>query len=155
MPGGPERAITDAYAQTIFAGQAPLYKDERITVYTVGEPAQRSPYLILGTDWPPRQSDDPGQVWRELPADQPASVELINPDGEPLALEITAAGQGTLRLLDETGRELAAWPLEDSQAAARLGPVAIPPEAQTLRLVFDGLASAAAEVYGLGVTAAR
>ncbi|HSN76838.1 MAG TPA: hypothetical protein VL334_17335 [Anaerolineae bacterium] len=154
MPGGPEREVTDAYAQSIFAGQAPLYEDERITVYAVGEPAQRGPYLILGIDWQGRQSDDAGQVWRELPAAQPASVELINPDGEPLALEITAAGQGMLQLLDETGRKLATWPLEDSQAPARLGPVAIPPEAQTLRLVFDGLAGAAA-VYGLDVTAAR
>ena len=39
MPGGPEREITDAYAQSIFAGQAPLFEDERITVYAVPEPA--------------------------------------------------------------------------------------------------------------------
>ena len=51
MPGGPEREITDAYAQSIFAGQAPLFEDERITVYAVPEPAVRGPYLILGTDW--------------------------------------------------------------------------------------------------------
>jgi hypothetical protein len=150
MPGGPERTITDAYAQRIFAGQTPLFEDERITVYAVGEPAQRGPYLVLGTDWQPRQSGEDGQVWRELPAGQPAGLEIINPDGRPLALEIQAAGEGMLQLLDEAGAELDEWYLADSGAPARLSPAAIPSGVERLWLQFDGPAgTSAAEIHGL------
>jgi hypothetical protein len=155
MPGGPEREITDAYAQSIFAGQAPLVEDERITVYVVPEPAQRGPYLILGTDWQARQSDDAGRVWRELPAGQSAGLEVVNPNGEPLALEIRAAGEGTLRVLDDSGVELGAWQLQDGQAAQRLGPVAISPGIRTVQVAFEGLAGAAAEIDELNFSGAR
>jgi hypothetical protein len=153
MPGGPEREITDAYAQSIFARQDPLYEDERITVYAVGEPAQRGPYLILGTDWQPRQSDD-SRVWRELPAGRPAGLEIVNPDGQMLALEITAAGEGMLRLLDETGRELAAWQLTDGSTTAQLGPAALPLGVGRLSLQFDGPAEGAAAIYQVSTSTA-
>lgn len=155
MPGGPEREVTDAYAQSIFARQAPLYEDERITVYAVPEPATRGPYLILAPGWQPRQNDDAGQVWRELPAGEPAGLEVVNPDGQPLALEISAAGNGTLRLVDEAGRELGAWHLAGEGSAHRLNPVALPPNVQTLRVMFDAPAGAAAAVYHLAIVAAR
>jgi hypothetical protein len=155
MPGGSEREVTDAYAQSIFAGQTPLFEDERITVYAVPEPATRGPYLILAPGWQPRQSDEAGQVWRELPAGEPAGLELVNPDSQPLALEISAAGNGTLRLMDEAGRELGAWHLAGEGSALRLDPVALPPSLQTLRVRFDAPAGAAAVVYRLAIVAAR
>ena len=151
MPGGPEREITDAYAQTIFAGQPPLFEDERITVYAVPEPATRGPYLILSPDWQPRQSDGASQVWRVLPAGRPASLEIVNPGGAPLALHVTAAGQGMLRLADEAGRELARWPLAADSLAARLEPVTLPAGVETLRFQFDGAASAEAMIYEVTV----
>jgi hypothetical protein len=155
MPSGPEREVTDAYAQAIFAGQMPRYEDERITVYAVPEPAQRGPYLILGLDWQGRQSNEAGQVWRVLPAGQPAGLEVVNPNGERLALEISATGQGTLRLVDEVGRELGAWQLTNSQATTRLSPVTIPPEVRTLRLAFDGPAGSTSEIHELILSRAR
>jgi hypothetical protein len=155
MPGGPERAITDAYTQSLFGGQTPLFEDERITVYAVPEPVTRVPYLILGADWQPRQSDAAGQTWRALPAGEPAGLEVVNPDDQRLALEISAAGVGTLRLVDEAGRELGAWQLEDDKTAHRLNPVALPPDVRTLRVVFDGPGSAAAVVYQLAIGVAR
>jgi hypothetical protein len=154
MPGGPEREVTDAFAQSIFAGQAPLFEDERITVYAVPEPAVREPYLILGADWPARQSNDAGQVWRELPAGELAGLELVNPDGRPLQVEVTAAGEGTLRLLDDAGTVLAAWQLTDGNAVAQLGPVSIPPGAGRLSVRFDGPVGAAATIHQVGVSAA-
>jgi hypothetical protein len=154
MPGGPEREVTDAYAQTIFGEQAPLFEDERITVYAVPEPAARGPYLILAPDWQPRRSDDAGLVWRELPAGEAAGIELVNPNGQPLALEITASGSGTLRVLDETGRELGARQLADD-GTAHHDPVALPPDVQTLWVVFDGPSSPPAVVYQLAIVAAR
>ncbi|MFZ2358938.1 MAG: hypothetical protein WA040_06305 [Anaerolineae bacterium] len=152
MPGGPEREITDAYAQAIFAGQTPLFEDERITIYAVPEPAVRGPYLILAPGWRPRQSDDSGRLWRALPAGEAAGLEIVNPDGRPLALEITAAGEGTLRLLDEAGTELAAWQLADGMTATPLGPVTIPPATQRVWLESEG---AETTVYELNITPVR
>ncbi len=152
MPGGPERELTDAYAQAIFASQQPLFEDERITVYTVPQPAERAPYLILAPGWQSRQSDEAGRVWRELLAGEAAGLELVNPNSQPLALTITAAGNGALRLLDGAGAELAMWSLPEGSAVRRLDPVALPPAVQRLMLIFDGPAGATAEVHELGLT---
>ena len=48
MPGGDERTYTEALAAAIFAGQEPLYADERITVYKVGDSGEPQPYLRWG-----------------------------------------------------------------------------------------------------------
>ncbi len=152
MPGGPEREITDAYAQAIFGAETPLFEDERITVYAVpAAPAVPKPYLILGPDWQPRQTDNAGQVWRALPAGQPASLEVVNPAGRPLTLAVTAAGQGALRLADAAGAELAAWQLPAGATVAALGPVALPPGVERLWLHFDGPADTEATVFRLDV----
>jgi hypothetical protein len=154
MPGGPERKVTDAYAQSIFSGQAPLFQDERITVYAVPEPAARGPYLILDTDWPARQSDDAGLVWRELPAGERASLEIVNPAGGPLALEVTAAGEGRLHLMDDAGIELGSWLLKGDTASLP-NPITIPPGVKRVWLRFDGPAKQAATVSQVEVIARR
>lgn len=155
MPGGPEREVTDAYTQTIFAGQTPLYEDERITVYVVPEPAQRGPYLILGVGWQGRQTDDAGQVWRELPAGQPAGLEIVNPGGAPLGLEIDVAAPagGALVLLDGDGQTLATWPVSPERATLASGPSgALRASPAALRLVYQGPPGASAQIFRLSVT---
>lgn len=60
MPGGKERAYTEALAAAIFAGQAPVYEDERITVYKVSPTIHPTSYLMLGAlDWGPLQEEGP------------------------------------------------------------------------------------------------
>ena len=71
MPGGLEREYTEALAERIFAGQAPIYSDDRITVYRVADPstnpAPAQPYVQLGPrNWGPRQVDENGQPRRAL-----------------------------------------------------------------------------------------
>ena len=151
MPGGPEREITEAMAGQIFAGQPPLYSDDRITVYEVGEPAQRGPFIVLGTDWQPRQTDETGEFWRALPAGDSAGFDLSNPTGLPVTLSIDAAAAagGALRLLDAAGSELAAWPLSAGRQTFEF-----PQQSQypaTLRLAFDGPAGAEAQVFSVDV----
>jgi hypothetical protein len=52
MPGGLERSYTTELAEAIFAGQAPRYEDERITVYHVQPPEVPRAYPLLGaTGW--------------------------------------------------------------------------------------------------------
>lgn len=54
MPGGDERTYTEELAAAIFAGQAPIFEDERITVFRVAPIAAPQPYLMLGAlDWGP------------------------------------------------------------------------------------------------------
>ncbi|MBI3960691.1 MAG: hypothetical protein HY328_17920 [Chloroflexi bacterium] len=48
MPGGLEREYTSELAAAIFAGQPPLYEDERITAWRVTAPDASLPYLLLG-----------------------------------------------------------------------------------------------------------
>jgi hypothetical protein len=155
MPGGPERTITDAYAQAIFAGQPPLYEDERITVYAVPEPGQRAPYLILAPGWRPRQSDEAGHIWRELPAGQAAGLEIVNPAGSSLGLEIEASAPagGVLTLLDSEGRELASWPVGQGRISLTSDPLdttrAFP---DAVRLIYQGPPDATARIFRLSLT---
>lgn len=54
MPGGDERVYTEELAAAIFAEQAPIFADERITVYRIAPVAEPQPYLMLGAlDWGP------------------------------------------------------------------------------------------------------
>lgn len=52
-PGNNTRQYTLATAAAVFGDQPPAYQDERLTVFDVGEPALRAPYLILGAGWEP------------------------------------------------------------------------------------------------------
>ncbi len=49
MPGGEERAVTEALAEAVFAGHAPVYADERVTAYRVAQ-AEPQPYIVLGAE---------------------------------------------------------------------------------------------------------
>ena len=122
-----------------------------VTVYEVGEPAQRGPFIVLGTDWQPRQTDETGEFWRALPAGDSAGFDLSNPTGLPVTLSIDAAAAtgGTLRLLDAAGSELTAWPLSAGRQTFEF-----PQQSQypaTLRLAFDGPAGAEAQVFSVDV----
>jgi hypothetical protein len=156
MPGGPERDVTTAYAQQIFAGQAPIYEDERLTVYQVVEPAERGPYLILTPGWSPRHSDEAGHVWRALPADQPARLEIVNPGGGPLALTIATAAPagGRLLLQDAAGRELGSWELSPELATVHSGSFNASTGA-TLRLIYEGEASQGAAIHSVALAQAQ
>ena len=87
MPGGEERDYTTALAQAIFAGQAPQYEDDRITVYAVGEPDELMPYLALGAEnWGPLVETESGGNARAL-GDQPAALEFHHlPDDAKLRI---------------------------------------------------------------------
>ena len=61
MPGGQERNVTTDYAQQIFAGQAPIYEDDRLTVYRVIEPSN------AGHTWFWRRAGRRGRATRRAP----------------------------------------------------------------------------------------
>ena len=104
MPGGLEREYTEGLANRIFAGQDPIYADDRITVFRVSEagsaPAQ--PYLELGPrNWGPRQVNDDGSSYRALAG--PATIEVMHaaaPVSVTIRYRTDGDGAATLQSLD-------------------------------------------------------
>jgi hypothetical protein len=81
MPGGLEREYTEALAGRIFAGQEPIYADDRLTVYRVAQPSEQLPYLRLGErNWGAREVSESGQPQRVLSGGE-AAVELLHGKG--------------------------------------------------------------------------
>ncbi len=75
MPGGLERAYTDALAEAIFAAETPYFEDERVTAFVVHPPETPIPYVSLGPlNWGPL-SDEEGAQFRGL-LDGPARLDL-------------------------------------------------------------------------------
>lgn len=67
MPGGLERTYTEELANAIFADEAPLYTDERITVHRVSPPLPPLSYVALGPlNWGPLETSAAGQRQRLL-----------------------------------------------------------------------------------------
>jgi hypothetical protein len=82
MPGGQERAYTEQLAAQIFAGQTPIYNDERLTVYRVGNTTEPVPYLQLGPiNWGPYQNAE-GTPARLL-AGGPAAIDIMHAEKLP------------------------------------------------------------------------
>lgn len=81
MPGGKEREYTEATAGRIFAGQPPLFADERLTVYRVQPPPKLESYLELGPQhWGPLQESESRAAWRTV-SGGPASVTVRHSAG--------------------------------------------------------------------------
>lgn len=153
MPGGLEREYTTALAAAIFAGQTPVYEDERLTVYTVTPPAAPQPYLVLGPEhWGPLVTGDNGKRSRRLGAG-PATLTLHHVPAEA-ALRITyrTAPGATLELRSADGQAvLAALPPSPEPATVTLplgelrGGSASPPDMLAL------LTTGAVDILGLGL----
>jgi hypothetical protein len=122
MPGGTERAVTEAAAGQIFGAQPPVYNDDRLTVYEVMPPARRATYLILGDGWGPlaaartRAFTGRAEVLVQAPAAGAAMLRVtlaagsapldaprvgdafavpvtLQPGGNPISLRSQSAGQ--------------------------------------------------------------
>ncbi len=116
MPGGEERAYTEAATAEVFGDQPPVYEDDRITVYFVREyevvaPGPQQPYLVLGADWGPfddasRTRSFIGRATVLVLAAQPGRATLsvtLAPGSGPLAvgspIELTLeAGENAVTL---------------------------------------------------------
>jgi hypothetical protein len=67
MPGGLERTYTTDLAEAIFANQAPIYEDDRITVYQTPPVEDPHAYPLLGpTGWGPLRQDESGAPGRRI-----------------------------------------------------------------------------------------
>ncbi|MBW7882916.1 MAG: hypothetical protein H3C34_09805 [Caldilineaceae bacterium] len=98
MPGGEERSYTEALAASLFAGQSPVYEDERITVFKVSA-ARPEPYVELGAlNWGPLQQDMGEPAFRPL-AHDPAELTVRHlPERAILHLRYHTSTDGGLRV---------------------------------------------------------
>ncbi|MCB0095073.1 MAG: hypothetical protein KDE46_05095, partial [Caldilineaceae bacterium] len=77
MPGGLEREYTSALAQAIFGNRAPLFEDERLTVYQMPAVDSAEPYIVLGPlNWGPYQQAEDRQFRTLL--EGPATVQVYH-----------------------------------------------------------------------------
>ena len=102
MPPGPTRTYTHALVQTIFQNQAPLYQDDRLTVYQAPPPPTIPlPFVEIGWDFGPLQ---PGP-WRAV--EDRATIILHVPQPGTYTLTITPTqSSATWQLLDDQGHPL-------------------------------------------------
>jgi hypothetical protein len=88
--------VTEAIAAAVLGDSAPVYADERITVYQLTPPAARTPYLQLGPlHWGPRQEEG-ARMWRMVGA-EPAELTVVHGD---------AASQVMLRYRSTTAAQV-------------------------------------------------
>ncbi len=79
MPGGLERDYTEQLTHAIFAQQAPLYEDDRLTVYAVNQPNHLQPYLVLGDrNWGAFQPPTDSQTAHRLIGTKPAAIYVYH-----------------------------------------------------------------------------
>ena len=112
MPGGLERTYTSELAAAIFAEVAPVYEDDRITVYRTQPPSAPQAYPQIGpTGWGPLESDEEGN-YRQL-IDETALLTLRHVRaGAVLQIEYRAESQIVFRSGDQTsgGTQIAILP---------------------------------------------
>ncbi|MEZ4734994.1 MAG: hypothetical protein R3E79_48485, partial [Caldilineaceae bacterium] len=111
MPGGLERSYTEALANAIFAGETPLYSDERITAHRVTPPETPVPYLVLSAlNWGPLEETNQGGVRRALTG-RPALLHLYHtPPQSRLRLTYYTLPAMNLQLALGNGQTLATLP---------------------------------------------
>lgn len=104
MPGGPEREYTEALARAIFGNRAPLFEDERLTVYQTPDAAEARPYLVLGPlNWGPLQSDASGRHFRTLREGEARLGVYHSTDEMALRIRYRTTADAALQYVDGSG----------------------------------------------------
>lgn len=129
MPGGEEREYTEALANALFAGDVPVFADERITVYQVTPLASPQPYLLLGPlHWGPLVEAD--NVRTRTLGDGPADLLLLHAlQGAEVLVEYRSDVDAVVSATNGDSWKLPAAPMGSTIT------VALPPGVD--RLTFD------------------
>jgi hypothetical protein len=143
MPGGEERAYTEALATALFGATRPEFEDERITVYALSPPSAYTPYLELGPlGWGPLVEEDES---RYRTVDGEAALFLHHAArGAQVVLHYSGDGTGEVRGADGT-----VWPMLPAPSGSTVT-IELPPGVDQLRLVA---VSGELRVMRIGLTA--
>ncbi|GIK74158.1 MAG: hypothetical protein BroJett021_31460 [Chloroflexota bacterium] len=104
MPGGDERTYTEELASAIFAGQTPIFEDERITVYRVAPNVAATvtpqPYLMLGAlDWGPLERGADAVPHRTLQGGRAEVIVMHPPATGAVTLRYASDASATVSVL--------------------------------------------------------
>lgn len=151
MPGGLERTYTTALAEKIFADAAPLFEDERLTVYQVPEADAVHPYILLGPlNWGPLEQDENGLATRRIGL-EPAELILRHiPEGTRLRVRYRSSAP--VEVLagnhdDRPGQFLLPTAQEAIIDLKELGVQAGAPDGANLSIILRSTGSAADNVF--------
>jgi hypothetical protein len=125
MPPGPTRDFNEALIRDIFGDAAPLYEDERLTVYETPPPDQRLPFVEIGWDFGPLE---PGPA-RAVETTATIILHAPQPGAYTVTIAPVAGNAAPWRLEDETGAELMA-----SDRATRSVTIPLQADTKTLKL---------------------
>jgi hypothetical protein len=133
LPPGREREAVFALVEEVFGDQSPFYQDEQITVYRAGVQEQRSPLLILGSEWGEREELG-GEPARKLGSE--ATLAIIAPSAGEVRLAFTAIGTaGTRSLeLDFNGQLAGTYEIAAQDRQFISAPLSLQPGVNTLQL---------------------
>ena len=111
MPGGREREVTLRLTEKVFGDTVPFYRDERLIVYRVEEPADPKPFLSLGQNWGRREMQAERPV-RQI--GQGAAVHIRAWEPDSVRLRIVAQSSAEQCQLDvySGGQPFASFELE-------------------------------------------
>ena len=93
--GGGEREVTLRLAKEVLGETAPFYRDERLIVYRMEEPAAPRPFLRLGQNWGRRRMEAESPV-RQIKQGAAIHIRAWGPD--PVRLRIVAGSREPCRL---------------------------------------------------------
>jgi hypothetical protein len=92
MPGGHEREVTLHLVEKVFGNTMPFYRDERLIVYQVEEPADPKPFLCLGQNWGRRQIEAERPV-RQIEQGAAIHIRAWGPDSVLLRIAAQSFGE--------------------------------------------------------------
>lgn len=138
MPGGLERSYTEELANAIFAGQTPLYADERITVQRVQPPATPIPYLALGAvNWGPLEEREDGHRQRALIGQSATLAMHYAPPQSQLQLHYRTLPGVDLQIRSADGQTLATFPPAPDAAVGIVDVTASTPSSSEATINLD------------------
>jgi hypothetical protein len=111
MPGGHEREVTLHLAEKVFGNTMPFYRDERLIVYQVEEPADPKPFLSLGQNWRRRQMEAERSM-RQIEQGAAVHVRAWEPDSVRLRIAAQSFGERCQLDVYSGSQRLASFGLE-------------------------------------------
>jgi len=139
---GREREATLALIDEVFGDQAPIYKDDQITVYLTGGQPAGSPFLVLGEGWGERRVRD-GKPERSLEAE--ATLGIVAPAGGVTRLAFSAYTEGGSRSLELllNGERVGEYGIGPHESEMETSPLSLDEGLNWLRLLDMGRAEPA------------
>ncbi|NIO67842.1 MAG: hypothetical protein GTN71_01960 [Anaerolineae bacterium] len=137
MPGGREREVTLHLTEKVFGDTVPFYRDERLTVYRVEEPAEPKPFLSLGQNWGRRAMQAERPV-RQIGQGAVVHVRAWGPDSVRLRIAAQSAVEQCQLDVYSGSQRLASFELEAAPQEFVTPPLSLTEGDNVFHLYYNG-----------------